>query len=149
MSTTSLTDVSAKAVTARVARASCRIVFQPGVFAQLAAENFRVKKGRLEEIAGLAGMMGAKKTPDLIPHCHPLALQKIEVEVRPEAERFSLKVVCTCRCQGQTGVEMEALTGASVAALTLYDLCKYQGQRMTISELQLEEKTGGKSDYQR
>jgi cyclic pyranopterin phosphate synthase len=104
-----------------------------------------VKKGDVLSVARLAGIMGAKRTPDLIPLCHPLALTAVTVDLRCDAERNAIDITATCRVTGRTGVEMEALTAASVAALTVYDMCKAVDRGMTITDVRLVHKSGGKS----
>jgi cyclic pyranopterin phosphate synthase len=109
--------------------------------------ELRNKKGPVLQTAILAGITGTKKTPDLIPLCHPLPLDSVRIEITPHDEE-SLLVTATAKTSSRTGVEMEALTGASVAALTLYDMCKAANPAIVISDLKLITKTGGKSDYQ-
>ena len=138
-----MVDVGAKASTERVAVASGRIRMQPATLALIEAGT--AKKGDVLGVARLAGIMGAKKTSELIPLCHPIALTRVAVdfEVRPD----SAEVLCTATAQtvGQTGVEMEALTAVQVALLTIYDMCKAVDRGMVISDLKLLEKHGGKS----
>ncbi|WP_210464845.1 cyclic pyranopterin monophosphate synthase MoaC [Rufibacter roseolus] len=141
----SMVDVSLKAVTTRTAIAEGIVRFPEAVFRQLAELDFLTKKGAVFQTAIIAGVMAAKKTSDLIPLCHPLALSTCKVNIEP-TDNFSLKVTCLVRCEGKTGVEMEALTGVSAAALTVYDMCKALTHDMVISEIRLVEKTGGKSD---
>src|SRR5690606_2907143 len=108
-----------------------------------------LKKGNALEVARLAGIMAAKKTSDLIPLCHPLAISKVEVELRPDRKTNSVEVEATVKVAGQTGVEMEALTAVSVACLTLYDMAKAVDRGMTIGDIRLTKKSGGKSgDYE-
>ena len=138
-----MVDVGAKASTHRVAVASGRIHMQPATLALV--QSGTAKKGDVLGIARLAGIMGAKRTSDLIPLCHPIALTRVavEFEVLPE----SSEIVCTSTAEtvGQTGVEMEALTAVQVALLTIYDMCKAADRGMVISEVKLLEKHGGKS----
>jgi len=138
-----MVDVGAKASTHRVAVASGRIRMQAGTLALV--QSGTAKKGDVLGIARLAGIMGAKRTSDLIPLCHPIALTRVavEFEVLPE----SLEIVCTSTAEtvGQTGVEMEALTAVQVALLTIYDMCKAVDRGMTITDVKLLEKHGGKS----
>ncbi|GAA4295538.1 cyclic pyranopterin monophosphate synthase MoaC [Nibribacter koreensis] len=141
----SMVDVSQKAVTQRTAVAEATVRFPEDVYNQLAGQNFLTKKGAVFQTAIIAGVMAAKKTADIIPLCHPLALSTCKIDIVP-ADGFSLKVTCLVRCEGKTGVEMEALTGASAAALCIYDMCKALTHHIIISNIQLLEKTGGKSD---
>jgi cyclic pyranopterin phosphate synthase len=104
-----------------------------------------VKKGDVLSVARLAGIMGAKRTPDLIPLCHPLPLTSVKVDLTVDAERNAVDITATCKLKGQTGVEMEALTAVAVAALTVYDMCKAVDRGMVISEVRLLHKSGGKS----
>ncbi|MBC3541604.1 cyclic pyranopterin monophosphate synthase MoaC [Rufibacter sediminis] len=141
----SMVDVSAKAVTTRTAIAEGFVHFPEAVYEQLAGQNFLTKKGAVFQTAIIAGVMAAKKTSDIIPLCHPLALSTCKIDIEP-APDFSLKVTCLVRCEGKTGVEMEALTGVSAAALTIYDMCKALTHDISITDIRLVQKTGGKSD---
>ena len=141
-----MVDIGTKAVTSRYARAGCIVVLGPELLAQLKEERFQNKKGSILNTAILAGIMAAKKTSSLIPLCHPLPLDKCNVRIDPQSDH-SLKVECECSTSSRTGVEMEALTGASVAALTVYDMCKGLNPAIEITSLRLEEKRGGKSDF--
>ena len=140
-----MVDVGNKAVTARVARAACRISMEPSLIASFESGDLKTKKGSVVQTATIAGIMAAKQTAGIIPMCHPLPLDHCAVEITPH-DASSLLVSCLCKTSAKTGVEMEALTGASVAALTIYDMCKSVDPNMTISELHVIEKTGGKSD---
>ena len=143
-----MVDVSAKAETYREARAEARVRMLPTTL-QLILEGGH-HKGDVFATARIAGIMAAKKTSDLIPLCHPLALAKVEVELQIDEADSSVTIQTLCRLKGQTGVEMEALTAASVAALTLYDMCKAVDKGMVIEQIALISKLGGKSgDYQR
>ena len=143
-----MVDVSAKAETYREARAEARVRMLPTTL-QLILEGGH-HKGDVFATARIAGIMAAKKTSDLIPLCHPLALAKVEVELQIDEADSSVTIQTLCRLKGQTGVEMEALTAASVAALTLYDMCKAVDKGMVIEQIALISKVGGKSgDYQR
>ncbi len=141
-----MVDVGPKAVTKRYARAGCIIVLGTELLCQLKEKGFQTKKGSILNTAILAGIMAAKQTSSLIPLCHPLPLDKCNVTIEPESDH-SLKVWCECSTSSRTGVEMEALTGASVAALTVYDMCKAVNPAIEITTLRLEEKRGGKSDF--
>ena len=138
-----MVDVTAKEETLRYARATGRI--RVGEEVLRVVEEGSAAKGDVLGTARIAGIMAAKKTPELIPLCHPLLLTKVSVDfqVRPDSK----EILCTCevRISGKTGVEMEALTGVSVALLTIYDMCKAVDKTMEISDIRLEEKSGGKS----
>ena len=140
-----MVDVGDKAVTARTARAACRITMCPQLISSFEDGDLKTKKGSVVQTATVAGIMAVKQTSNLIPMCHPLPLEHCSIDIAVH-DASSLRVECTCRVSGKTGVEMEALTGASVAALTVYDMCKAVDPDMTISELQVIEKKGGKSD---
>lgn len=141
----SMVDVSKKEMTARVAVAETQVTVNDAVAGQFDGHELVSKKGPVFQTAILAGVMGAKQTSSLIPLCHPLPLDKVGIEIAFEDRIATIR--CTAKTQGRTGVEMEALTGASVAALTLYDMCKALDPSMTIGPTRLIEKTGGKSDY--
>ena len=136
-----MVDVSDKPATARQAVATGRVRMAPETLAL--ALSGQARKGDVLAVAEIAGVMAAKRTADLIPLCHPLALSKVEVAITPWAE--GLAVTATVRTTGPTGVEMEALTAVSVACLTLYDMLKAADKAMVIEAIQLETKTGGKS----
>jgi cyclic pyranopterin phosphate synthase len=138
-----MVDVSAKDVTERVATAKGSVLMEPATLALI--QNRGVKKGDVLSIAQLAGIMGAKKTPDLIPLCHPLNLSSVTVELTCDPARGAVDIVATCKLAGRTGVEMEALTAVSVAALTVYDMCKAVDRAMRITDIRLVHKSGGKS----
>jgi cyclic pyranopterin phosphate synthase len=137
-----MVDVGAKAVTRRSATAEARVRLQPATLA-LISEG-RLPKGDVFAVARIAGIQAAKKTADLIPLCHPLMLSSVQVELQPDGPD-AVRITATCALAGQTGVEMEALTAASVAALTLYDMCKAVDKGMVIESVRLLEKTGGRS----
>ena len=138
-----MVDVSAKDVTERVATAKGSVLMEASTLALI--QNRGVKKGDVLSIAQLAGIMGAKKTPDLIPLCHPLNLSSVTVELTCDAARNAVDITATCKLAGRTGVEMEALTAVSVAALTVYDMCKAVDRGMRIADIRLVHKSGGKS----
>jgi len=141
-----MVDTSAKPVTARRAVASAKVLMSPDTLRAL--KEHRTPKGDPLETARLAGIMAAKRTADLIPLCHPLPLTSIDVQVRMQDQGLSLEA--TVATNAQTGVEMEALTAVSIAALTVYDMCKALDKGITITDIRLEAKTGGKSgDYRR
>ncbi len=140
-----MVDVSEKPVSARFARASAQLRTTAQV--TLAITENRVAKGSVAAAARLAGIMAAKKTAELIPLCHPLPLDVVEVDV--SAREGLVSIESRVRCSGRTGAEMEALTAAAVAALTVYDMCKAMDRTMEIGPLRLEEKSGGKSGHYR
>jgi cyclic pyranopterin phosphate synthase len=143
-----MVDVADKVVTSRTAVAQAEVHMLPSTLQAIRAGN--LPKGDVLAAARIAGIMGAKRTPDLIPLCHPLLLSKVAVAFELDDQRSCVVITATVRCQGQTGVEMEALTAASVAALTIYDMAKALEKTMTITNLRLLEKRGGKSgDWQR
>ena len=140
-----MVDVGDKANTRRVAVTEGRITMEPATLALIQSGN--AKKGDVLGIARIAGIQGAKRTSDLIPLCHPLALTRVAVEFEVDESTHSVLCRATAECTGQTGVEMEALTACSVALLTVYDMCKAVDRGMTISGLRLMEKRGGKSGH--
>lgn len=141
----SMVDVSEKSVTAREATARAEVLMQAGTL-QLITDGGH-KKGDVLAVARIAGIQAAKRTSDLIPLCHPLMLSKVAVELTPDTAANKVVIEATCKLAGQTGVEMEALTAASVAALTIYDMCKAVDKGMVISAVQLLEKKGGRSGH--
>ncbi len=142
-----MVDVGAKAATERSATAVGYVRMQPETLALINSGEH--KKGDVFAVARIAGIQAAKKTADLIPLCHPLMLTSIKVDLLAEQDTPRVKIMATCKLSGQTGVEMEALTAASVAALTIYDMCKAVDKTMIIEGVQVIEKTGGKSgDWQ-
>jgi cyclic pyranopterin phosphate synthase len=146
-----MVDVGGKAVTRRAAHAVATVVLPQALAELLEGGEIRTPKGPIFQAAILAGIMGAKKTAELIPLCHPIPLDdcRIEINARPQAADGSVEVEVHCRAQAQarTGVEMEALCGASLAALTLYDMGKAVAPGILIRDIRLLEKTGGKKDY--
>lgn len=140
-----MVDVSAKPPTLRTAVAEGRIRMRPETFALI--HDQKVKKGNVLETARIAGVMAAKRTADLIPMCHPINITHAEVDFTPESETHSILITASARLKDQTGVEMEALTAVSVAALTIYDMCKAIDRGMELVELCLLEKRGGKSGH--
>ena len=141
-----MVDVGAKAVTARRARAECRVILGVELMCRLQGDDFHTRKGSVIGTATLAGIMAAKQCSSLIPLCHPLPLDHCSVTVTPRGDD-TLRIECECATSGKTGVEMEALTGASLAALTIYDMCKAANPSIEITGLRLIEKRGGKSDF--
>ncbi|MCR6655144.1 MAG: cyclic pyranopterin monophosphate synthase MoaC [Opitutus sp.] len=142
-----MVNVGEKPITRRTATAIALISLPPELATLLKDGEIKTKKGPIFQTAVLAGVMGAKRTSDLIPLCHPLALDDCQIEIKPDAEHRNVSIVCRVQTHAKTGVEMEALTGATVAALTLYDMGKAVSQGIVIREIKLLEKTGGKTDY--
>ena len=138
-----MVDVAAKAATHRIAVAQGRIVMNPQTLVIILAGN--AKKGDVLGIARVAGIMAAKKTSDLIPLCHPLALTRVSVDFQPDELTSSVACTATVETVGPTGVEMEALVAAQIALLTIYDMCKAVDRGMTVTDLRVLEKHGGKS----
>ena len=138
-----MVDVSDKDITDRTATAHGTVLMAPETL-KLVIDG-TVKKGDVISIARLAGIMAAKRTSDLIPLCHPLALNKVDVDLTCDPTRNAVDIVATCRVSGRTGVEMEALTAVSTAALTVYDMCKAVDRSMQRTDIHLVHKAGGKS----
>jgi cyclic pyranopterin phosphate synthase len=138
-----MVDVSTKEDTERSATAKGSVIMAPQTLALILDGG--VKKGDVLSIAQLAGIMAAKKTPDLIPLCHPLGLSSVKVELRCDSKNSSVNILANCKLTGKTGVEMEALTAVSVAALTVYDMCKSVDRGMRLGDIRLVHKSGGKS----
>jgi len=138
-----MVDVSNKQATQRTATAKGTVTMEPETMALIQAGG--VKKGDVLSVAQLAGIMGAKRTPDLIPLCHPLELTSVTVDLVCDPGRNAVDITATCKLKGQTGVEMEALTAGAVAALTVYDMCKAVDRGMKITDVRLVQKAGGKS----
>ena len=138
-----MVDVSDKADTERVAVAKGSVLMAAETLQRIQERGF--KKGDVLTVAQLAGIMGAKRTPDLIPLCHPLALTKVSVELACDPNRNAVDITATCKLRGQTGVEMEALTAVSIAGLTVYDMCKAVDKGMILTDIRLVYKAGGKS----
>jgi len=136
-------DVTAKPVTDRTATARARVAMQPETLAMIQAGT--AKKGDVLGVARLAGIMAAKRTADLIPLCHPLPVTAVTVDLTPDPVANTVEIAATVRTTGQTGVEMEALTAASIAALTVYDMCKAVDRSMRIEGIRVTHKAGGKS----
>ena len=138
-----MVDVGDKDITERTATAAGTVTMAPETMKLIVDGG--VKKGDVLSVARLAGIMGAKKTPDLIPLCHPLALTSVKVELTCDTDRNAVDISATCKLKGRTGVEMEALTAVSVAALTVYDMCKAVDRGMKLENIRLIHKAGGKS----
>lgn len=141
-----MVDVSHKEVSTRIARASASVRFPQEVFEQLKNNAGKTAKGSIIDTAIIAGVMAAKKTHELIPFCHPLGLDNCKIDIQ-FSDNHSIKILSTAKVTHKTGVEMEALTAASVAALTIYDMCKALSHDIIIEDIRLVEKTGGKSDF--
>jgi len=138
-----MVDVSAKGETKRLATAKGSVLMAPETLAMIREGG--VKKGDVLSVARLAGIMGAKRTPDLIPLCHPLGLTSVQVDLTLAPDRNAVDITASCALTGRTGVEMEALTAVAVAALTVYDMCKAVDRGMRIVDIRLTHKSGGKS----
>lgn len=143
-----MVDVGAKPSTERVAVAQARVLMAPETLEKI--QRGKIAKGDVLAVAQVAGVMGAKRTPDLIPMCHPLLLTSVDVAFKEESQpdrqgRCAITVTATAKTTGQTGVEMEAMTAVSVAALTIYDMCKAVDKAMSFTEVCLLSKSGGKS----
>lgn len=144
----SMVDVGEKTVTKRLARARAMVLVPPEVLEQLRGAEIHTKKGPVFQTAILAGVMAAKKTGELIPLCHPIGMENCQVDIHiNEAEEIIID--CTASVTAKTGVEMEAMCGASVAALTIYDMCKAFSHDIVIKSVMLMEKSGGKRDFRR
>jgi cyclic pyranopterin phosphate synthase len=141
-----MVDVSGKAVTARLATAECAVVFPPEVARQLRRDALRSAKGGIVDTAVIAGTMAVKRTFELIPFCHPLPIDGCRLSIDWSGEQ-SLRIECTVRTTHRTGVEMEAMTGATVAALTVYDMCKALSHDIVLGPARLIGKQGGKRDF--
>lgn len=143
-----MVDVSSKDKTLRVAVASCNVILNQKTFNLIVEKG--IKKGDVLAVAQVAGIMAAKKTSDLIPMCHPISITGADIDFQLDDKNFQIKIIGTVKVTGETGVEMEALTAVSTAALTIYDMCKAVQRDIEITEIKLEEKTGGVSgDYKR
>jgi len=143
-----MVDVGEKPPTCRSAAAGARVLVSRETFDLIRSGG--VKKGDVLTVAQIAGIMGAKRTPELIPMCHPILLQGVDLSLRLDEERCAVDIRAAVRCEGKTGVEMEALTAASVAALTVYDMCKAVQKDMVITDVRLISKSGGvHGDYRR
>ena len=138
-----MVDVSDKGTTERTATAKGSVLMQPATLAKIMEGG--LKKGDVLSVAQLAGIMGAKRTPDLVPLCHPLNLTSVKVDLACDPDRSAVDITATCKLKGLTGVEMEALTAVSVAALTVYDMCKAVDKGMKLTDIRLVHKAGGKS----
>ena len=142
-----MVDVSEKNITKRTAKAQAIINVGSSILQQIKDNELITKKGPVFQTAIIAGVMGSKQTPSLIPFCHPIGLEDCQIKIH--VVKNKIVIDCITTVTGKTGVEMEALTGASVAALTVYDMCKALSHNITIEEIKLMEKTGGKKDFKR
>ena len=143
-----MVDVGGKGVTSRAAVAAGRVLLDRATFDLIRSGG--AKKGDVLTVAQVAGIMGAKRTPDLVPMCHPIALDGVDLSLTLDEARLSVEITAAVRADGRTGVEMEALTAVSVAALTVYDMCKAVQRDMAITDIRLLKKTGGvHGDYER
>ena len=143
-----MVDIAEKSVTERVAVAQSIVVLDPAIISRFEQDEIHTKKGPVFQTAIIAGVMAAKKTSELIPLCHPIGLDKCEIKIHINAQK-EVVIDCLTKVVSKTGVEMEALTGASVAALTIYDMCKGFSHNISIKDTRLMEKSGGKSDFKR
>ena len=142
-----MVDVSGKLATTRTATAEARITFPADAWEHLVANGFTTKKGAIKTVAIVAGTQAVKRTADWIPFCHPLPIDSCKFEIQPIQADRSLHITCTVKTAHRTGVEMEALTGATAAALTLYDMTKALSHAIVIEKVQLLAKSGGKRDF--
>ena len=143
-----MVDVGEKPPTRRTATAAARVLVNENTFALIRSGG--MKKGDVLTVAQVAGVMGAKRTPDLIPMCHPILMDGIDLSLRLDEQRCAVEIQATVSCDGRTGVEMEALTAVSTAALTVYDMCKAVQKDMVITDIRLLKKTGGvHGDFER
>ena len=140
-----IVDISSKKITNRMAIAQGIVEFSESTFKII--ESSKTKKGEIKNIAIIAGILGAKKTSDLIPLCHNIEIENIDIDIEPIRKISSLKVTSSIRSRGKTGVEMEALNAVSVACLTIYDMCKSLDKKIVIKDIHLVEKRGGKSNF--
>ena len=140
-----MVDVSAKSETERVAKATASVYMNKETYEMV--KEGKMKKGDVLAVAQIAGIMGAKRTSDIIPMCHPIMITGVDIDYELIDENCQIIITSTCKCTGQTGVEMEALSAASIAALTIYDMCKAVQRDIRIEEIHLLEKSGGKSGH--
>lgn len=136
-----MVDVGEKPISQRTAVAACRVLVNEKTFALIKSGG--MKKGDVLTVAQIAGVMGAKRTPDIIPMCHPILMDSIDLDLRLDEQKLSIEIRAAVSCDGRTGVEMEALTAVSTAALTVYDMCKAVQKDMVITDIRLIRKTGG------
>ncbi len=143
-----MVDVGAKTPTKRSATARAIVCLTPEILQQLSGGELHTPKGSVFQVAIIAGIMAAKRTSDLIPLCHPLGMDNCTIDIRLN-EQNEVVITCTAAITAKTGIEMEALVGASIAALTIYDMCKAMSHDIVVKEIMLIEKTGGKNDFRR
>lgn len=143
-----MVNIDDKLVTKRIATAQSRVILPPEVLAHLTDNDIKSPKGPVFHTAIIAGTMAVKKTHELIPFCHPLIIEGCKIDISFDQNKEVI-ITCMVSISGKTGVEMEALTGASIAALTVYDMCKAFSKKIIISQTELIQKSGGKSDFQR
>ncbi len=140
-----MVDVSEKAITTRIAKATATVHVNPETFRMI--QEGKMKKGDVLAVAQVAGIMGAKRTPDMIPMCHPIQITNVDISFELDQETSTIRILSTAKCDGKTGIEMEAMSAASIAALTIYDMCKAVQRDIRISDIYLLEKDGGKSGH--
>mgnify|MGYP000993120964 CR=1 FL=1 len=140
-----IVDISSKKITNRMAIAQGIVEFSKSTYKKI--ESLKTKKGEIKSIAIIAGILGAKKTSDLIPLCHNIEIENIDIDIETIRKISSLKVTAIVKSRGKTGVEMEALSGVSIACLTIYDMCKSLDKNIVIKDIRLVKKIGGKSDF--
>lgn len=140
-----MVDVSEKDITTRIAKATATVTVNPETFALI--KEGKMKKGDVLAVAQVAGIMGAKRTPDIIPMCHPIQITNVDIAFELNDNDCTIKITSTAKCDGKTGIEMEAMSAASIAALTIYDMCKAVQRDIKISDIYLLEKDGGKSGH--
>lgn len=140
-----MVDVSEKDITTRIAKANALVTVNPETYTLI--KEGKMKKGDVLQVAQVAGIMGAKRTPDIIPMCHPIQLTNVDISFELDDEACTIRIIATTKCEGKTGVEMEAMSAASIAALTIYDMCKAVQRDIKISDIYLLEKDGGKSGH--
>ncbi len=140
-----MVNIGEKTITKRTAVAQAIVFFGSDIMSKMEASGWNNKKGNILQVALVAGTMGAKKTAELIPFCHPVGLNTCNFEFEKLSDQ--LRIICTCEVEAKTGVEMEAITGVNIAAITIYDMCKSISKGIEIREVKLLSKTGGKSDF--
>ena len=140
-----IVDISSKKITSRMAIAQGIVEFSKSTYKKI--ESLKTKKGEIKSIAIIAGILGAKKTSDIIPLCHNIKIENIDIDIQAINKTSSLKVTSYVKGRGKTGVEMEALNGVSIACLTIYDMCKSIDKKIIIKDIRLVKKSGGKSDF--
>ena len=140
-----IVDISSKKITSRVAIAQGIVAFSKSTYKKI--ESLKTKKGEIKSVAIIAGIIGAKKTSDIIPLCHNIKIENIDIDIQEIKKISSLKVTSFVKSRGKTGVEMEALNGVSIACLTIYDMCKSIDKNIVIKDIRLVKKKGGKSDF--